>query len=352
MNPEANSQQTSSANPVPRHARLGSIDVPPEVELEDRQCPLGCLPDDQIVLNGVRDRLHNLPGQYRVVRCRECGLMRTNPRPTPETIGYYYPDDYGPYHSNATARIPAAASQTLVQRIVRRFFDERHTYIPNMPVGRVLEVGCASGQFLTELRNKGWDAQGIEFNAEAAMRARALGFPVHIGQLEQAPAPVQPYDLVIGWMVLEHLHEPVAALRKLHEWTRSGAMLALSVPDCGAWEISAFRQYWYALHIPNHLYHFNRKTLSNVLKAGGWTLVEVQNHRDLWPVRSSIMHLIEDPNAVSQPVRRLLEWVNRLLTPGWFWRPLAALLAPLGQTCGMTVVARRSTEQAPPSKRN
>ena len=330
--------------PVADRSQIGSSDVPPEVQLEDRPCPLGCLPDDAVVMTGLHDRLHKLPGQFRVVRCRHCGLMRTNPRPTPETIGYYYPDDYGPYHSTGTSCPPAHGQQTLVRKIVRRFFDERHTQIPSMPVGRVLEVGCASGNFLQELRRQGWEAHGIEFNAEAALRANAAGFPVHTGQLEQAPPPSQPFDLVVGWMVLEHLHEPVNALRKLHEWTRPGASLALSVPDCGTWEMKAFRRHWYSWHIPNHLYHFNRETLAKVLSAAGWSLVDVRNHRDLWPARHSIIHLIKDPHAVSPLTRRLLDGISNLLVPGWSWRPLASALAPLGQTGSMTVLARRTDE--------
>lgn len=51
---------------------------------------------DQIILTG-RDHLHNLPGEFTVVRCLNCSLMQTNPRQTPEKIAFYYPDDDGPY---------------------------------------------------------------------------------------------------------------------------------------------------------------------------------------------------------------------------------------------------------------
>src|SRR5579871_2523561 len=69
-----------------------------DIAMETVDCPLGCPPDDEILFTG-RERLHNLPGRFTVVRCRTCGLMRTNPRPTPESIGLYYPSDYGPYSS-------------------------------------------------------------------------------------------------------------------------------------------------------------------------------------------------------------------------------------------------------------
>ena len=310
-------------------------DIPDEVKLEDVDCPLGCPRADEIVIDAGRDRLHGLRGTYRVVRCVHCDLLRTNPRPTPETMGHYYPSNYGPYHS------PAKSDQTLVKRLVRRLFDERYTVVPAMPPGRALELGCASGNFLVELRQKGWAAHGIEYNPEAGMRARAEGFPVHIGQAETAPAPVEPFDFVAGWMVLEHLHDPIKVLRKLHEWTRPGAILALSVPDSGALEMRLFGGYWYALQVPTHLFHFNRDTLAKVLDQAGWTLEHVQNQRDMWTARASIIYLTEDPTALSALARTALQTVNAAFMHGWIWRPVAMGMAAIGQTGCMTVTARR-----------
>ena len=66
------------------------------IQMEDVPCPFGCPQNDEVVLTG-HDLLHNLPGEFTVVKCRSCGLMRTNPRPTQETISFYYPDRYGSY---------------------------------------------------------------------------------------------------------------------------------------------------------------------------------------------------------------------------------------------------------------
>ena len=52
--------------------------------------------DAQLLFEGT-DRLLYLPGEFRVVRCTRCGLLRQDPRPTPETIAFYYPPEYEPY---------------------------------------------------------------------------------------------------------------------------------------------------------------------------------------------------------------------------------------------------------------
>ena len=65
-------------------------------ELEETVCPLCYFTKTKKVFNG-RDRQYKLKGEFQVVRCRSCGFRFTNPRPTPETIGYFYPPNYGLY---------------------------------------------------------------------------------------------------------------------------------------------------------------------------------------------------------------------------------------------------------------
>lgn len=70
--------------------------IPNNVKMESKPCPLGCPPGDKLLLIG-RDRLNNLPGEFKVVRCKTCRLIRTDPRPTQDTIAFYYPDSYEPW---------------------------------------------------------------------------------------------------------------------------------------------------------------------------------------------------------------------------------------------------------------
>ena len=254
--------------------------IPDGVRLEEVDCPMGCPRDDEVVLVG-RDRLHDLPGEYTIVRCRRCDLMRTTPRPSADTIGFYYPDSYGPY---ATTRVQDDAAATQPARSGRfarlwpALFEPKTHALPPLEPGRALEVGCGSGSFLHSLALRGWTVEGIEFSATAAKAARALGYPVHCGSLEEAPPPGGPLDLVVGWMVLEHLHEPIAALRKLASWSAPGAHLVASVPDAAAPEFRVFGEDWYALHLPAHLFHYTPRTLRALLAAGGWTVQRLLWH--------------------------------------------------------------------------
>src|SRR5262245_4707604 len=100
-----------------------------KVVLELSPCPLGCPPGEEPVVQG-HDRLHNLPGLFHVVRCNSCGLMRTDPRPTSESIGYYYPEDYGPYLSTRDVRESLPELTGWKQRINRALFATEPRPLP------------------------------------------------------------------------------------------------------------------------------------------------------------------------------------------------------------------------------
>lgn len=312
-------------------------DIPLQVELETAACPLGCPSVDDAVLQGG-DRLTGLPGTYRIVRCRTCGLMRTNPRPTPETIGFYYPESYGPYVSTQVSERP---ERPRWQRALRSMFQLNAQRLPELPPGRVLEIGCASGAFLHQLAQEGWVAEGVEPSAKAAEAARALGYRVHTGPLETAPEPEHPYDLIVGWMVLEHLHDPVGALRNLHRWTKPGGWLAVSVPNAGSYEFRLFRDAWYALQLPTHLFHYTTRTLRTVMQHTGWRVRRVFHQRTLANVVASAGYRMADARPDSSVARALIDYPDRRGYGDVLLYPVAGAIAALQQGGRMTVWAQR-----------
>lgn len=308
-------------------------------KLQKPSCPIGCRDNDELVLIG-HDLLHDLPGEFTIVRCLNCGLMRTTPRPTPDTIGFYYPEDYGPYEVTKikTDNKLEGVLKNFLRPIIKRIFNFNTTPLPNMLPGRLLEIGCASGAFLHEMAGHGWNVQGIEFSENAAKRATKLGYSVHTGQLETAPPPDEPFDLIVGWMVLEHLHDPVGGLRKLREWVKPGAMLVLSVPNAGALEFRIFKDKWYALQLPTHLWHFTPSTLERTLNLAGWKLKKIHHQRNLNNLIASCGYVLRDI-GMKKVATKLIEYPGRRGKISYFLFPLAWLLSLFGQTGRMTIWA-------------
>jgi 2-polyprenyl-3-methyl-5-hydroxy-6-metoxy-1,4-benzoquinol methylase len=316
--------------------------VPSAIQLESAPCPLGCAPNDAFVLEG-RDQLHALDGDYKIMCCVGCGLKRTNPRPTPETIGYYYPDDYGPYKGTRVSGSAKPASGLLnkLLSMAKAVFDNKSMAVPKLKPGKMLEIGCASGSYLHTMAQKGWAVEGVEYSPSAAKAARALGYNVAVGALESVSKPSASYDLIVGWMVLEHLHQPVQSLQKLARWAAPGAHLVVSVPNAGSLEASLFGPRWYALHLPNHLYHYDPETVRKVLAEGGWEVEKIFHHRNVGNFIGSMGYWLRDHGfqRLGQALVRFPEAGGRLGTLLTF--PLALPMAWLGQTGRMTVWAKR-----------
>ena len=109
-----------------------------DVALEDLGCPLDCPRSDETILTG-RDLINGLPGTFTIVRCRTCGLMRTNPRPAPGSMGFFYPDDYGPY-LGTQVQTPAPRRKLFasLRKVARKLFEFNTTRLPKLPAGRML----------------------------------------------------------------------------------------------------------------------------------------------------------------------------------------------------------------------
>ncbi len=312
-----------------------------EVILEDRDCPLGCKRDDKLILTGT-DRLNNLPGTFSVVKCRNCGLMRTNPRPDPQSMAYYYPEDYGPYVGTkirSKDRVSKTFFKARLKKMARKIFDFKTTSLPPLRPGRLLEIGCASGAFLHKMSQEGWQVEGIEFSKSAAREAAKLGYTVYVGQVEGIKGSKDPFDLIVGWMVLEHLHGPVLALKKLRGWIKSEGWLVLSVPNAGSLEFRIFRDKWYALQLPSHLFHFTPSTVEKILNAGGWEIKKIHHQRMLTNTMASLGYILQDLK-MEKIAQQLIHMPETACLSNYILYPLALFLSLFGQTGRMTIWAR------------
>lgn len=324
--------------------RTGALIEVPGIELESVPCPNGCPVNDEFLFVG-HDRVCGLPGEFPVVRCNTCGLVRTDPRPTADTIGFYYPEDK--YWAFLPPRNETKQKVSLVQRSIRfaylRLIRYNDKIIPNIPPGRMLEIGCASGSFLAEMRAKKWEVEGIESSESIAGRAQAAGFNVFCGSLESAPEPTDPFDLIVGWMVVEHLHEPLSALRKLSRYAAPQGWLAISIPNATNLNLRLFKEKWFALQVPTHLYHFSDDTIVAFLARTGWRVERIFHHRSLDVWANSMSDTLEGYGIhkfLSALPRRLVSGMGRSLA----MFPISCLLAALGQTGLITVWAKKNDD--------
>ena len=158
------------------------------------------------------------------------------------------------------------------------------------------------------------------------------------------PERESTFDLIVGWMVLEHLHDPIRSLQKLSRLVKPGGFLVISVPNAGSLEFRVFKEKWYALHLPAHLFHFTPKTISNVLEKGGWRITRIFHQRVLSNMVASMGYVLKEHNFPDRLVKPLLDYPQMAGIAHYLAYPFAYVLSMCGQTGRMTVWARREND--------
>lgn len=199
-----------------------------------------------------------------LARCLRCGLVSVDPLPARDVALAQYDAAY--FAGDAGYRDYASE-----ERHFRREFRRRLRRIRAAGGrGRLFDVGAATGAFLLEARDAGFAVAGVEPADAVASRARARGLDVATGTaetFERAPGSV---DVLTCSDVLEHLVDPVAALRRFRAALAPDGLLVLSVPDFGGLWARASGARWPFVTPREHLHYFTRRTLRRALEVAGF----------------------------------------------------------------------------------
>lgn len=342
---------------------------PTAVSWETVACPL-CGDERSRPMFTASDLLYGSPGEFTLVRCDGCSHVFLNPHPTRDCIGMFYPTDYGPFRGQGSgvrgqgsgdrgqgSEATGVRSWRWLRRCVLWWIDSRAAPIPTFEISnlksetqvrpRALELGCSHGAFLQQLHEQGWNCIGVEPATEVARQAAERGFDVRVGSLETAatadPQTFVPgsFDAVFAWMVVEHLHDPVATLRFARELLKTDGTLRLSVPNFGCWERQLFGRFWYALQLPTHLQQFTPPTLRRLLAASGFELVEFIHQRNVNNVVGTVGLWLRTAFPRWSLGDRLIRWTDNPSALGLcVLAPLARILAAVKQSGRLTVIAR------------
>ena len=231
-------------------------------------CPV-CSSTDIHPLLTVKD--HSVSGESFVIwQCSQCLLRFTQDVPSEDSIGPYYQSTDYISHSNT--------SKGLINRIyqkVRRFtLDQKAGMVirQTKEKGRSLDIGAGIGAFVQTMKEKGWEAEGLEPDEGARQRAKEL-FGLELSpssKLKELPSG--SYDAITLWHVLEHVHTLHDYMEQLKRLLRPGGRLFIAVPNYTSAESDIYKLYWAAYDVPRHLYHFSPRSIEWLLQSHGMKL--------------------------------------------------------------------------------
>jgi len=295
--------------------KLASPDIPAS-DFVSASCPL-CDGERSELFRAAPDRFSPQAGAlYKIHRCLQCNMIYLNPRPAEKKSGQFYEHaDYLPFASltsspSLIARVyerGRRANLRWKRRVVTEFLQRNND---QKAAGKLLDVGCGTGEFLAEMKLAGWQVEGLERNERAVQWARdQQQISVIAGGVEQLADSIQQYDLISLWHVLEHLYRPGPALEILAKRLRADGCLLIAVPNIAGVDARVYKSSWVALDAPRHVNHFSLDTLGRLAAKHGLTL---RWWRQL-PLDNFFNTLMSEKLAAQQRRGRFYLWPLRLL---------------------------------------
>jgi 2-polyprenyl-3-methyl-5-hydroxy-6-metoxy-1,4-benzoquinol methylase len=199
-----------------------------------------------------------------IVRCKKCGFVYTNPLIKLKTDPYGGMSDYASSSSVGPERL-FNFSLNLIERYARK--------------GKILDIGCGKGEFLSAAKTRGWEVHGLEPSlALSEFASTEYGINVVCSSLEETQYPDGFFDAVTLNMVLEHIDDPRKIVSEMRRILKKGGILFVEVPNMESMMLKAAALYFRLqgknwspllspLHYPYHCYGYNISSLRYLLRA-------------------------------------------------------------------------------------
>ena len=133
----------------------------------------------------------------------------------------------------------------------------------------MLDVGCGLGDNLAFFRQRGWDMYGTELELQSEAPAWLANRISH-SDLRDGPWTPGSFDCVTFFNTLEHLPDPVGQMEAAWRLLKTGGSIFVEAPNLDSWQARFFKDRWFHLDAPRHLYHFRPAVLQRLLESAGF----------------------------------------------------------------------------------
>lgn len=178
---------------------------------------------------------------------------------------------------------------------------------------RVLDIGCATGEYVKRLKDHGFECLGVDMNPDYVKEANANGNEVYNMDAKHLDFPDKSFDTALLFEVLEHIDDPSEVLREAKRVSRKNVLI--TVPNCsGVDKLSQMGLTFEHMLEKDHVNFFTKSDLEGLLSEQfkDYEVIEAE------PISLSIHKL---PTLLSPFLRRLYRW--NLMHPLAYYRMYA-----------------------------
>lgn len=208
---------------------------------------------------------------YDVYMCNTCQIGITTPILSRE-------ERSGLYAAGAYRAVTGKRFHFIVEYLIylaRLHRKRRITKYKQM--GRILDIGCGRGLFLSIMKMHGWEVAGTERDEETAKHASVEhDIQVMAGDVCRSGFEDEHFDVITLIHVLEHMDDPERMIRECNRLLKNGGMLVVAVPNLSSLQASFGGKDWFHLDPPYHVHHFTEQGLLRVLDRESFTIRKIK----------------------------------------------------------------------------
>ena len=194
---------------------------------------------------------------YRIVKCLDCTHHYASPR---------HDNLYANYDGNT----PDSIYLTLQPQRIQTDKEVIKEVLKHTPSGKLLDVGCATGDFLSEAQ-KHYQAEGLELSTWSTKMARERGFTIHQCLLEKMNLP-ESFDVVTLWGVIEHFEYPFKEIGNINKLLKKGGTVALWTGDIDSLFPKIIGKKWWYFQ-GQHIQMFTGKSMEKLFSDNGFSTI-------------------------------------------------------------------------------
>ncbi|OGI09874.1 MAG: hypothetical protein A2Y40_08540 [Candidatus Margulisbacteria bacterium GWF2_35_9] len=325
-------------------------------KLEKVNCPVCDSNQSRIYIENAKELYFGLNEYFNVEECLDCKLIYTNPRPTQDTMGAFYIDNQG--YLAPVEDDNSFYNLKIVQGILAKYYNYEIPYVNNSlwldiafkfykkrlqiihtpkykKDGILLDIGCSSGNYLSKMKDLGWNVYGVETNKLAAENAqkRLKTNTIMNGSLMDLSFQNNFFDVINMSMVLEHLYHPKKVLQVINKILKDDGQLIISVPDISGFEAKIYKRYYHGLHVPQHLNHFSSRTITRLLSSSGFVVDKIIHQQG---IRDFVV------SAGNMKNKWLYKILNNIIIRKFVLKAVMIILSIIGKSSRMTIYARKT----------
>jgi 2-polyprenyl-3-methyl-5-hydroxy-6-metoxy-1,4-benzoquinol methylase len=216
--------------------------------------------------------------------------------PTNFDANAFYPNENYASHQDQKKGLIGVA-YNIIQHLMLRY---KFSIIKQYSQGNsILDIGGGTGTFASFFKKKGFDVTLTEPNNRARIQASHKGlltFPIPTDL-----PPQSAYSTLTLWHVFEHLPAPQKALQNYHKLLKNKGLLLVALPNYDSFDATYYQEYWAALDVPRHLWHYTPKGITSLVSEKGFRF---QKSYPLWFDAFYIAYLSEQYRKSKFPLLR------------------------------------------------